>query len=77
MAHKVTNSEEAVKLMDSKAVNIDTLASAIVRGKGLNMSENKAEFFIEYTATVNKLTDMLGFMFGQLFEEEWAKSSDQ
>jgi len=76
MAHKISNSTEAVTLMKSKAVSIDTLTSAIVRGKGLNMSENKMEFLQEYAKVSNQLSDEFGFLFGRLFDEEWTKSSE-
>lgn len=76
MAHKISNSTEAVSLMEKKAVSIDTLTSAIVRGKGLNMSENKMEFLQEYARISAKLSDEFGFLFGRLFEEEWTKPSE-
>lgn len=76
MAHKIINSAQALELMQHKAVSIDTLASAIVRGQGLNMTENKAEFFAEYSRVSNKLYDEFGFLFGRLFDEEWTKSSE-
>jgi phosphoribosylaminoimidazole-succinocarboxamide synthase len=76
VAHKITNSDEAIKLMQSKAVSIDTLASAIVRGKGLNMSDNKREFLEEYTRVSNRLYSEFSFLFAGLFDEEWAKRSE-
>lgn len=68
MAHKITNSKDAVSLLQSKGVSLDTLASAIVRGRGLNLTENKSEFFAEYakvsaslvTAVTKALEDVLG-----------------
>ena len=71
MAHKISNSTEAVTLMKSKAVSIDTLTSAIVRGKGLNMSENKMEFLQQYAIVSAKLSDEFRLVFGHLFEETW------
>ena len=76
MAHKISNSTEAVNLMQKKAVSIDTLASAIVRGKGFNMSDNKAEFFAEYTKVSNQLYSDFSYLFARLFEEEWADSNE-
>jgi len=76
MAHKITNSNEAIALIQKKAVSIDTLASAIVRGKGLNMSENKLEFLNEYSKVSNQLYSDLSYLFGNLFDEDWTKSSE-
>ena len=76
MAHKISNSTEAVSLMKNKAVSLDTLTSAIVRGKGFNMTENKLEFLQEYARVSNQLSDEFGFLFGRLFDEEWTKSSE-
>ena len=76
MAHKITNSNEALELMQKKGVSIDNLASAIVRGKGLNMSDNKAEFFAEYTKVSNRLYSEFSYLFAGLFDEEWAKRSE-
>ena len=76
MAHKIINSAQAVELMRHKAVSLDTLASAIVRGQGLNMTDDKAVFFAEYTRVSNQLSDEFAFLFGRLFDEEWTKSSE-
>lgn len=76
MARKITTSEEAVDLMKKKAVSIDTLTSAIVRGKGYNMSENKMEFLQEYARVSNQLYSDLVLLFGKMFQEEWTKSND-
>jgi phosphoribosylaminoimidazole-succinocarboxamide synthase len=76
MAHKISNSNEAIALIQKKAVSIDTLASAIVRGKGLNMSENKLEFLNEYSKVSNQLYSDLSYLFGNLFDEDWTKSSE-
>ena len=76
MAHKIINSAQAVELMRHKAVSIDTLASAIVRGQGLNMTDDKAVFFAEYTRVSNRLYSEFSFLFAGLFDEEWAKRSE-
>lgn len=76
MAHKIINSAQAVELMRHKAVSLDTLTSAIVRGQGLNMTDDKAVFFAEYARVSNKLSEEFEFLFGRLFEEEWTKSSE-
>jgi len=71
MAHKITKSYEATDLMQKKGVSIDTLASAIVRGKGYNMSDDKMQFIQEYAKVSAHLYDEFRLVFGRLFEETW------
>ena len=63
MAHKVTNTEDAFALLQSKPQTIETLASAIVRGQGYSMTDSKVEFFKAYTETLESLE---GRLFGAL-----------
>jgi len=70
MANKVKTMEEALKLIQDKPQSLDTLTSAIVRGKGLNLTENKAEFFREYAKVSEALEDNLSFALLRVVEPE-------
>ena len=77
MAHKISTTEQAITLLQSKPVSLDTLASAIVRGKGLNLTDNKAEFFKEYSRVTEELTMAFGATLMRVVEPERYKKFEE
>lgn len=70
MAHKINTPDDAIALMEGKGVTVDTLASAIVRGRGLSMTDNKREYLEEYVKVSNKLSEEFWFVFERMFKED-------
>ena len=70
MAHKITETKEAIKLLQGTGVSLDTLTSGIVRGRGYNMTDSKAEFFAEYAKVSGLLVTAVTNAIESVFEAE-------